>query len=203
MSYITPGWGEFALQFRLEDDAELMLTTMGFTNTNDGTLDGLGTALGQIAVALTATGSILENASLINAGWVWESIKATMVGTDGGPLTLVTPVNMVGTGTASGPPNNCALLVHKYTSRPGREGQGRCFVPPYNLDETDIAANGTLDTGDIAFLQGRWDTFLDEVEGSADAELSLLHSGLSPLPDRITSFVVDSRVATQRRRLRP
>ncbi len=107
------------------------------------------------------------------------------------------------------------MLIHKRTGMAGRRGRGRFFFPPSQLDEADISPAGFLSPAYVLSI----DTNLLQAYAIIDAYSPsagpvLLHGEpwvegsdppvFSPAPDptAITSFTLDTRVATQRRRLR-
>jgi len=96
---------------------------------------------------------------------------------------------------------NVSYLIHKVTSLGGRAGRGRAYFP--GVPEAQTEPNGTLDSTWRDNFQAAWDTFLTELTGLSVIPV-VLHAADSPLttPTAITSFVVDARAATQRRRLR-
>ena len=111
------------------------------------------------------------------------------------------------TGTASGDGGsqgmtpNQALLVRKNTANGGHAGRGRMYFP--GLPVADFDNHGAIFGASLSTLQDAFNSLLDDIQG-ADITPVLLHGQHSPLvtPSTITSFVVDSRIATQRRRLR-
>ena len=98
-------------------------------------------------------------------------------------------------------PNNTALLIRKRTDRGGRRGRGRAFLPPTQADAVD---GGALLSSVIAAAAS--EAFADlmvaysTVLGGVPHLLHTTEAGGAP--DEITGFSCDTRVATQRRRLR-
>lgn len=94
-----------------------------------------------------------------------------------------------------------SLLVSKTTSFGGRAGRGRMFVP--GMSEADVQEDGDVDPSFLTAAQGSFDALFDDMTAS-NLEPRLLHSATSPLstPTLIDAFVVQGKVATQRRRLR-
>jgi hypothetical protein len=131
--------------------------------------------------------------------------------TAGEPLSvLVHAVDRPGTGVSPVLPQNSAVLIHKRTTRAGRRGRGRIYMP--GVIEGSCANNGVLDGAHRASLQNIWTAFLARFGAAGplgDVNMVLLHNGplLSegdPLyePTLVTSLFVDPVIATQRRRLR-
>jgi hypothetical protein len=102
-------------------------------------------------------------------------------------------------GQATSP--NVAALIHKNTAFGGRAGRGRMYIP--GLQESDLNEAGNLDSGAVTAWQASLLAFLVSVTGD-NLDPVVLHGVGSPLstPSPITSLTIDSKVATQRRRLR-
>jgi len=106
-------------------------------------------------------------------------------------------------GTNQGPvvSPNTTFLIRKLTGFGGRTGRGRMYLP--GPAEGQVDAGGLLDAG----VRGGLDAAMEDLRNGlvqAGAVPTLLHGAGSPIqvPMPITSFNVDARVATQRRRLR-
>lgn len=106
-------------------------------------------------------------------------------------------------GTASGDSDspNTATLVRKQTGAGGRTGRGRMYIPGTPGSAVDV--DGIIDPLYMADLQTAANNFLTEL-ATRNMVGVLLHAPGSPIsaPLPLTGLVVDSRVATQRRRLR-
>lgn len=106
-------------------------------------------------------------------------------------------------GTAGGLADspNVALLVQKNTAFGGRAGRGRSYIP--GVPTGHINEDGSLTSTYRDAMQLVIDDFYAKVAVQPMTPV-LLHGLGSPLtvPTEITSVTVDSRVATQRRRLR-
>lgn len=113
-------------------------------------------------------------------------------------------------GDSTGP--NTAYLVKKNTSLGGRHGRGRFYIPGVKEDQID--ASGDLESLWFDTIAGDVQSFFEAWEGSPH-DLVLLHSpvlvdpGPPPVyepsgvpPTTITSLTLQTRTATQRRRLR-
>lgn len=123
--------------------------------------------------------------------------------------TLVAPVR--GTNASASLPQNCALLIRKQTGLGGRAGRGRLFLPGV-LQEAEVGDTGVLNTDFKTAMQTNANAVLtglaaaDPVSG-ATSPMVLLHgpngtTGVTPAPTLVDALVVDSVIATQRRRLR-
>jgi lipoprotein-anchoring transpeptidase ErfK/SrfK len=124
-----------------------------------------------------------------------------------------TTTNSVATGgtayTSASP--QVAVLVKKNTGLGGKQNRGRTYMPWW-VSTAYIAENGNLDSTAVANLQTDADTFLTQLTtdtipmciahrvftiSGGKPVLTAYHTG--PL---VTSFKVESVVATQRRRVR-
>jgi hypothetical protein len=100
---------------------------------------------------------------------------------------------------------NSAPLVQKQTALGGKRGRGRLFMPP--VTEGTVGNGGILSSGFISSTQASFDAFVTQL-GTSNLPPVLLHRydpalGQSPMtPTAITAMVLQSRVATQRNRLR-
>jgi hypothetical protein len=101
----------------------------------------------------------------------------------------------------SATPPNVSLLVHKVTDMGGRQGRGRMFIPGFREDR--VSGEGIVQASDVTSINTALTTFFDGME-TADLRLALLRSEGSPItaPELLTGLQLDTRVATQRRRLR-
>lgn len=106
-----------------------------------------------------------------------------------------------GGDTGDGVPANTSILVRKVTDLGGRAGRGRWYLP--GLRENRVDSGGNIDGSYVSDLGGAIDLFLEDL---ADALIVpvVLHGADSPLsvPTGITGMSVQSRAATQRRRMR-
>ena len=117
-----------------------------------------------------------------------------------GPAAEVS-ATVPGTSGSEPLPPNVSLLVAKNTIAGGRMGKGRLFVP--GLPEGSTPGGGLVAATPLAELQGKMNALLTNLR-DADIPMVLLHSkeGVIDLPLLVTSLTVQSRMATQRRRLR-
>lgn len=119
---------------------------------------------------------------------------------DTGPSYENTTVTEGG-DTGDGVPANTSILVRKVTALGGRAGRGRFFLP--GLRENRLDSGGNIDGTYVSDLQGALDSFYDDMAAALIVPV-VLHGAESPLsvPTAITSFSVQSRAGTQRRRMR-
>lgn len=134
--------------------------------------DGIALVATRLKVGPNSTGASFENTNV----------------TEGGDTGLMVPANT-------------SILVKKITASGGRAGRGRMYLP--GLRESRIDGGGNIDGTYVSDLGGAFDNFFDDLTG-ADLIPEVLHGAGSPIgtPTPITSFQVESRAATQRRRMR-
>ena len=94
-----------------------------------------------------------------------------------------------------------AYLVRKHTASGGRPNRGRFYLP--GVTEAAVTASGEVDSLQQAAVEADVTSFVNAVIASLATPV-LLHGPESPVttPTPITSFTVDTYVATQRRRQR-
>jgi len=183
-------------RWSLSGDPEEMVSTLGFDYTGAGTVEDVASDVYNMA---TATGSITESAAILT-DWTFVGTTVYLQG----PAGLVVgihndPIGGVGGGAFS-PPNNCAVLVQKRTAIAGQRHRGRFFLPPFTTVEGGITPTGTYTTTEYSAINARVQEFFVQCN-SGDYTPVLLHSdGGTPTP--ITAYVLDTQIATQRRRMR-
>jgi hypothetical protein len=145
----------------------------------------------------TAWGSTLSNQWAL----VGVDVRANLGGSD---LEVGTSSLTAQTGgdVAQPPPPNVAVLIQKRSSFAGRANRGRFYFPPI-IGEGQVNGAGTIDPtvlGARNVIAANWLAAVVAVTGVQ--AMVILHTEAGPLPRVVQSLVVDSRVATQRRRLR-
>jgi hypothetical protein len=99
-------------------------------------------------------------------------------------------------------------LIHKRTSRGGRRGRGRMYIP-WASPTSDIGETGVVTSTRVTAAQSAINAWRTAVIAAA-GPIVLLHRPSTPgtthpstpgPPDEVSSLVVDPLVATQRRRL--
>lgn len=161
----------------------------------------------EAGINLTFKRDILDDGAFIGSNWRYLGVELTIGNDFGVPSTRVQSENLAGTFSASTVPPNCAFLVQKRTGFAGRRYRGRIFMPPCSLTDVDVDAAGNMASALVTSHQVLWDTWLDALVGVSMPPV-LIHQydpalGQSPVdPTTITDFVCQSKIATQRRRLR-
>lgn len=142
---------------------------------------------GELPAIITLVGGhVLQGPS--GATQRWDAAIAPVVGTSaGGPV-----------------PPNTSVLVKKVTGSGGRRNRGRMFVP--SPDELQVGSDGAL----AAAYRTAWQTNIDQLKVGGTIHTAfgflnepvLFHETGTQTPTPITDLTIDTRVATQRRRLR-
>jgi hypothetical protein len=152
-----------------------------------------------VGLAYNAAGSMI---SLMDTQTTLSGIRVSL-GTDGGgDLVYDAGYATVGGKANSSLPPNCALLVHKNTSRGGRRGRGRMFIPWW-VGEGDCDEMGLVSAGVLTTYQTALNVFLTQL-GTRNVPMVLLHGPgrtATPGPDVVLSLTPDRLISTQRRRL--
>lgn len=119
---------------------------------------------------------------------------------DTGP-SAITPAAVTGTASGDADSPNVALLVHKNTAFGGRSGKGRFYQPA--APTTAFDTNGLVLAPALTAFNAAYLAWYNRLVTDGIGPF-LLHSENAPLtlPTPILSFTVDTRAATQRRRLR-
>lgn len=196
MSIIIPaGYTNVAYRFTLTGDLEQMMVAMGVSNGTSFDVEQVAAEAHTIA---SAAGNPFAPDSMLS-GWRFVGTTATR-GTSEDPLVAEYNEVVDGTIAAAPLPNNCAHLVSKRTNLGGRQHRGRMYPPAFHLGESSITPNGTFveNLNTIQALYTSW--WGDLVAG--DLTPVLFHSAIGVTPTVVTSLILDSRIATQRRRLR-
>jgi len=192
---IPTGFTQANFRWSVAGDPEFMVCTLGL-------FDSLGetdptTIASRVGTAWDACD--LTTASEMAAGWSAGTVLVTYQSTTG-PVTIEAGTAVGGTGTAGTLPNNCAVLVRKFTSTGGRRGRGRIYLPPAYLLETTVNQVGTIDPAEVSSIQLLVDDLLFQLS-QQDFLPRLFHED-GGVPATITQMLVQPKLATQRKRMR-
>lgn len=200
---IPPGYLQAVYVMSFAGDSEPMVTTCGHEiDTASGATGAEAPSDLFNAFALTLLAQCTSDVTL-------QAVDV-YVGQDG-PGTVVyssdnTPVT--GSGTADSLPPNSAILIRKRTDLGGRRGRGRMYIPGVMRSQVDD--NGKVNPAQVDNWNNAGLAFMDKLTTAVGARYYppvVLHRsegiGTEPVPTPIVSFVCDSVIATQRRRLRP
>lgn len=191
---------ELTYLFKVNTSPRIMTTAIGVLDISVG---------GPRSVSDMADDGYSAMAASNNPGAVGQMIDeysfegcVAAFGTSGGDLVAQHLQHTQGTVSDSPITSNCALLVRKNTALGGRRNRGRFFAPPTLLNEGAVDASGNISSSPLASLQTLWTNLFNGL-ATADLEPQLFHQGAgAPAPTPVTSFTVDSLIATQRRRMR-
>lgn len=164
-----------------------------------------------LGVTIQNTGSLNDTLAAVMSAWGTMVVKhmvnvitmtSTVLVTSSSRLESAAPFQ--GDNTFALPPPNSALLVRKVTSGRGRRHQGRMFLPGL-VAEADVDSAGNLTGGTRQTMQGFLNDFMTNLDVNGIVPV-ILHDdeGESevPSPSIISEFLVEPKMATQRRRLR-
>jgi hypothetical protein len=198
---IPSGHGRYAHHFTIPGDAEEMIVTGGYE------AQGALTGPNDVALAFHNAAKTLVNARLPVQVTLVRTTTTLLVAPGQDPLVgeRIDPSNG-GRANAFMLTQNTAWLIKKLTAAGGRRNKGRQYWPGV----ADVSVNdvGVLNTNEVTDWNTALATYLTALQNSAEVErLVIFHTipvgaTSGPPPTTITSLICDSRVATQRRRLR-
>lgn len=102
-----------------------------------------------------------------------------------------------GGGTGDQIPN-MAMVISEKTGQRGARGRGRVFVGPVSEGQSN---GGFFDSGFAAAVLSNWDDFHDALVASTPSVVPVVASYVHEDAHDITSYRVDIKAGTQRRRL--
>lgn len=192
MTTITPGFAEVTITYDVPGNGSPGMSVFGIDA--GATLDPT-TIANAIGVILAGTNSFRDNMDT-NSGITRVKV---LLNIDGEPFLVGETATAI-TGSLSGTalPPNCAYLLKKVTGLSGRPYQGRMYIP--GVPEASVNEGGFLESADLASLQINATQFLGAL-ATAGYPMVLLHTAVLP-PTPVTSLIVDTRIGTQRRRMR-
>lgn len=155
--------------------------------------------------AFAAPGSLF---AIIDTNVTMVRARASL-GTDGGEDNVgvsVTSSSCNYSGTTIWA--NTSALVHKRSTRGGRRGRGRMYIP-WCLPTSGVSEVGVITGAEVTRIQNGVNAWMAALSSGA-GPLVLLHRPSNPgtahpttpgVPNNVTAMVVDPLVGTQRRRL--
>lgn len=196
MGVVIPvGFGQLTIRWSFTGAVRNSVVTIGYDFT---TIDPAAHAA-IIDPILTAAAGPCNPSNMI-PGWTYRGIVCTEM-EDPGPISFELLASVAGSGTGLPMTPNVAVLVKKVTGAGGRRNRGRLFVPPIYPGESAVDSAGIIPPSDITVLNTRWNHVRTSM-ATAGLTWVLFHGSGSLTPTVITQAAADSRVATQRRRLR-
>lgn len=204
--FIPVGSVAFFIRYNLTGDNEPMYNYIGY---NPIVHEATDVTTARINAAQAAWWTMI--AAEMSAQWSVGPCHC-LIGQDGGPPLQISGNTVTAAGTASGEsvPQNCALLVKKVGTATGRKNSGRMFIP--GLNEAHVNSAGAVTSA----AQALWQTDVNELMAGGTVPDALFGSessgdvtvGFHAVEDpdsfqfEIGALVVQSVIATQRRRLR-
>lgn len=192
MTVIPEGYGQINYIFRGTNLPTGGQITQGFQI--------LGTEDDPAVYAADAEAAFAPVVALMNNNTALDRVLVKLGPNEFGPSAEVAS-SAEGIDSSEAAPPGASLLVRKRTSFGGRTGRGRFYLPGLSEDEIDSA--GTIGGTTVSDFQSAIDTWAAAL---VTAEMSpvVLHGPDSPvtIPHTIVGFEVDTKLATQRRRLR-
>lgn len=127
----------------------------------------------------------------------WSLVEAKTLTAEGG--FFIDNETVPGGAPATTVPPNTSFLLKKVTFISGRSEQGRMYMP--GVWEAVVSGTGVVDATIRDDLTTAANAFLGKL--TADGiDMAILHTNEFNPPTRVVELNCDSRVATQRRRLR-
>lgn len=118
------------------------------------------------------------------------------------PIVVNPDVPVVGNRAAIDTlPNNCALIVRKATALGGRKNRGRLFFP--SPAEVNVGSEGNANSTERVLYQTAVDNWQADEATAAIFDPVLLHSDGITTPTTVVGWQVQTKIGTQRRRMRP
>lgn len=191
----APGFANVAIQLTHSGMSRPAYLTFGVDPTStDPQL--IATSVSGACAAAGSLMSMLDNETTLTE-------VRTSLGTDGGEdLVGGISTSVSGGAALTSLPPNCAVLIHKRTSRGGRRGRGRFFLP-WAIGEGNVDEAGLVASLQMTSIQTAMTTWLGALS-TANVPMVLLHDPgrTSPgPPNLVTALTVDKMISTQRRRL--
>lgn len=204
MALLIPvGFAHAVYEFRLTDDPEPIVTTMGHDLTGVSGGDYTEVANRLFNAFFDSFETTINNAYALTG-------VSLYVGQDGGPPAVFesTEAEAPFTLTGNALPQNCAVLMRKRTSLAGRRGRGRCYIP--GILEASVDSKGLIAPASVDAWQASADQWMDWLDGTEPGSVAyppvVLHRsegiGEEPPPTPVLLFQIDEILATQRQRLR-
>lgn len=193
MSVIPVGHGEAVVTLTIPGDAGPALNIFGFAYD---VATPAATVASDIAGVLSSTSGYR---GLLPSVVTLSSVLVRCRADAGDPLVAEETISLAGSLAGNTPPPQTALLIQKITGRAGRKNRGRMYIPAN--DESILNDAGVYGSTETAGFQTKADSFLAALD-TAGYPMVLLHTSVADAPTDVVSLVVQSKVATQRRRLR-
>lgn len=195
MPDIPVGYGQINYVLALAGDNEEMIVTMGvWLNPTESTDDVAIINAAMTNFADAYKGGMCNVYTIKRADGYFNRGAGNIV-----VSSTLPPIACTVAGNAL--PQNCAYLFKKLTGIGGRTGKGRFFLP--GVPEAEVDAAGNVQTGSVTAFGLASIDYLNDMSAILGVNSCvLLHSDGATIPNPITAITLDSKLATQRRRLR-
>ena len=190
---IPTGFAQLGCFGTVAGDAEPVYITVGLD------LDGPA-SVGMANDLFDAWAASLDSLSTTN--WTFEGVILKEGPSSTGATFESDAAPVGGLVSQTGAPINTAVLVRKQTSVGGRKGRGRMYTCGQAYEGV-IGMSGEIDLSHQEDLEEAWFSILGLWQAVTGVVGPVLLHNDSTTPTPITSFNVQKRMATQRRRLRP
>ncbi len=209
MGYVATGYIQANYLYRLVGDSELMAITCGHFGTpgaatptpDEIALDLSNRHLNALTFDERSVNYVFEGTDIY-----WRPSAATL-------LFGSNRVSSAGTRAAASMTQNVAMLATKVTAGASRRRQGRFFFPPAYVAEADVDQLGNISAARILDVQAMLTSWHDGLTSLIPPPASpnvfdsyppvvLRPDAAAGAPTTVSSFRLESIVATQRRRLR-
>ena len=184
---IPTGYAQATLTYSGPTVSGKAATVLGFSLGEEGTLTGLVDGL---EAAFIAHLSAIQH----------DSFTLTNIRAVDNENVHEKSVSIEGNASSDLAPPNVALLIKKTSNLRGRQHRGRNYWPGFLFDGY-IRDDGTISPVEVAGLDTAFSDFNDELVGLGYFP-TILHNDPGTTPTAVTGGGIESRVATQRRRLR-
>jgi len=187
--------------------ATITFTTVGVPRPQQITMGfqpGVGLTANQQNTALrnALIGATLRPFSAANMDNQYTCVESKILyrNVSGVLLSDINTGIVVGSKVIDPLPLNTSVILRKVTSFAGKKYRGRCLLPPFYFSEADVDNGGNI-TG-YAGYQTLWDIAYTNLVAGAMQPV-LLHDDPGVVPTTINSFLINPRIGTIGKRLRP
>lgn len=191
---IPNGTAYHSLRLEQTGDPDPMFTTLG-------TFWASGSESLTVHATAVADSFATEIVPFMDAVFRFKGIRSLGRTTGGTLEEAEVAYDVVGTGTGGTLPPNCAALVKKTSASPGRANRGRFYVPGL-LSDDDVDSLGNIVNPTLSTLAAAFNDWFSALDlRTPTAQPAILHTGPGAAT-AVTSFALQTMIATQRRRLR-
>lgn len=196
---IPEGHGEAVWKWSVTGRSNPISCTIGFSITEPSTLQEV---VEDMYGDLVGGGTHLCDAANMRTPFTFLGVeaKARIGGVLVGAASTDNPVE----GTAGGAGAmilNSTMLLQKRTILIGRHYRGRMYLPALLVEEDEVDIMGNYTGSEFGVISASVDATTSAMLAATSYKPVILHYGATP-PTDISSFVLVSKMATQRRRLR-